>query len=331
MNFFDKIVDRAVKNKKTIVLPEGFDRRIIEAASMIGKLGFANICILGNFFEIKKSAGNLDISAAKIIDHLKDNCRFDLYSNMFYEMRKSKGVTKEQVREIMKNPLYFGAMMVKSKDVDGMVAGASNSTADTLRCALQTVKTAPETKFFSTCTVLVMPDKNFGDEGVCIFTDTAMYETPTPDELAQIGISAAKFIKALNNSEPKVAFLSYSTNGSAKSGSTKKVIDAIKIAKKIDADIIMDGEIQFDAAVIPAIAKTKFPRCKVPGNANVFVFPDLNSANIGCKIAERFGKAELYGPVSQGLASPINDLSRGCTPKDIAGMVAITAVQASNN
>ncbi len=329
MNFFEKIIDRAAKNKKKIVLPEGFDRRILEAASIIGNLGFADIYILGNIADIEKSAGNLDISKAKIIDHLKDSCRFDQYSNIFYEMRKSKGITQDQAREVMKNPLYFGAIMVKCKDVDGMVAGAANSTADTLRCALQTVKTAPETQFFSTCAVLVMPDKNWGDDGVCIFTDTAMYENPTPHELAQIGISAAKFIKVLNNSEPKVAFLSYSTNGSANSLATQKIIDAVKIAKEIAPDIIIDGELQFDAAVLPEIAKLKFPQSKILGNANVFVFPDLNSANIGCKIAERFGNAELYGPVSQGLANPINDLSRGCSPKDIAGMAAITAIQAA--
>jgi phosphate acetyltransferase len=237
-------------------------------------------------------------------------------------------MTIDTARETLKNPLYYGAMMVKCGDVDGMVAGAANSTADTLRCCLQIIKTAPGIKLFSTCTVMVIPNPSFGSNGVVIFTDTSMYENPTADELSQIALSAASFFKTLTGDEPRVAMLSHSTKGSVKSIYTEKVISATKLVQEKYPDLIIDGELQFDAAVVPSISQLKAPGSKIAGQANVLVFPDLASANIGCKIAERFGNAELYGPVSQGLARPINDLSRGCSVRDIVGMVAITALQA---
>lgn len=328
MDFLKQVINKAKeKPKKTIVLPEGFDKRIPECASMAVKEDLANIIILGKPDEVKTLAGNNDISKVEIIDHLNSD-KFQYYVNQFYELRKDKGMTLEKAEQTLKNPLYFAAMMVKNNDADGMVAGAANSTADTLRCCLQTVKTAKGVKILSTATVMVSPNKNFGTNGITIFSDTALHENPNAEELSQIAISSADFYKTLTGAEPKVAMLSYSTKGSATSEYIKKVADAVEIIKQKEPNLLVDGELQFDTAINSEVAKLKAPNSILKGEANVLIFPNLDSANIGCKIAEHFGNCELYGPVSQGLARPINDLSRACNASGILGMVAMTILQA---
>lgn len=327
MGFLEDVIKRAKSDIKSIVLPEGFDNRIVEAASIASKEGFVNITLLGSRNQIKELAGDCDISKVNIIDYLESD-KFEEYASMFYELRKEKGMSLEKARETLRDPLYFGAMMVKAGDVDGMVAGSCASTAVTLRCALQTVKTAPGCKSFSTCTILCLKDQGQNKNKVVIFSDTAMYENPTAEELSEIAVSAGKFYKVLTGDEAKIAMLSYSTYGSVKTEQTLKIVEATNLAREKAPELIVDGEMQFDAAVVAAIGNQKAPGNRLNGEANVFIFPELNSANIGCKIAERFANAELYGPVSQGLAKPINDLSRGCSATDIVGMIAITAIQA---
>jgi phosphate acetyltransferase len=272
-------------------------------------------------------AKGLDLSGIKIEDPLKSD-KTEEYSRIFYELRKSKGISLEQASEIMKNPLYFGVMMVKNGDADGMVAGAANSTADTLRPALQILKTAPGTKLVSAFFVMVVPDCEYGKDGTFIYADCGLVENPDAEQLSEIAIASAKSFKTLVQEEPKVAMLSYSSYGSAKSELTEKVITATKLAKEKAPDVAIDGELQGDAALVPAIAKTKAPESNVAGKANVLIFPDLNCGNIAYKLTERLAKAEAYGPITQGIAKPVNDLSRGCSAEDIVGVVAITAIQA---
>ena len=329
MNFLEKTILRAKKDIKTIVLPESTDIRTIKAASSIQEKGIANIILVGNADDIGKLAEGLDISKARIVDPLKSEL-FDGYADTFYNMRKEKGVTPEQAREIMKNPLYFGVMMVKKGEADGMVAGAINSTANTLRPALQILKTAPGTKLVSSFFVMVVPDCEYGSEGTFVYADCGLVENPNDEELAEIAIASAKSFKALVGDEPKVAMLSYSTYGSAKSELTEKVIKATKLAKERAPELVIDGELQADAALVLSVGKSKSPGSPVAGEANVLVFPDLNCGNIAYKLTQRLAKAEAYGPVTQGIARPVNDLSRGCSAEDIVGVVAITAVQAQN-
>jgi len=330
MGFLEQIIERAKADVKTIVLPESTDIRTIKAASMILEKGIANIVLIGNENDIKKLAGGLDISKAKIVDPLNSD-KFEDYANTFYEMRKAKGVTLEQARETMKNPLYFGVMMVKKGEADGMVAGAVNSTANTLRPALQILKTAPGTKLVSAFFVMVVPDCEYGHNGTFIYADSGLVENPTAEELSEIAIASAKTFRSLVQAEPIVAMLSYSTYGSAKSELTEKVIKATQLAKEKAPDLILDGELQADAALVPSVGKSKAPGSPVAGKANVLIFPDLNCGNIAYKLTQRLAKAEAYGPITQGIAKPVNDLSRGCSAEDIVGVVAITAVQAQNS
>lgn len=329
MNFLEQIIIRANANKKTIVLPESTDIRTIKATSMILKQDIANVVLVGNAEAIKKLAGDIDIIGARVSDPLKSD-KFDDYSNTFYEMRKSKGLTLEQAKETMKNPLYWGVMMVKKGEVDGMVSGAINSTANTLRPALQILKTAPDTKLVSAFFVMVVPDCEYGQNGVFVYADSGLVENPNADELSEIAIASAKSFKDLVQAEPKVAMISYSTYGSAKSELTEKVIQATKLAREKAPDIILDGELQADAAIVPEVGKLKAPGSPVAGQANVLVFPDLDCGNTCYKLTQRLAKAEAYGPITQGIAKPVNDLSRGCSAEDIVGVVAITAVQAQN-
>lgn len=329
MNFLEQIKQRAKSDIKTIVLPESTDIRTIKAAAMILEEGIANVVLVGNEQEIKKLAGDIDISKAQIIDPLSTE-KFEDYVNTFYEMRKAKGITLEQAEQTMKNPLYFGVMMVKKGEADGMVAGAINSTANTLRPALQILKTAPGTKLVSAFFVMVVPDCEYGSNGTFVYADSGLVENPTADELSEIAIASAKSFKSLVQSEPKVAMLSYSTYGSAKSELTEKVIKATQLAKEKAPDLVLDGELQADAAIVPSVGKSKAPGSCVAGEANVLVFPDLNCGNIAYKLTQRLAKAEAYGPITQGIAKPVNDLSRGCSAEDIVGVVAITAVQAQN-
>ena len=329
MTFIEKIKEKAKQEIKTIVLPEGNDIRTLKAASMVLNDNYANLIILGKESQIKEmeKENNLDISKAKIINPIESD-NYKTYVHDFYELRKAKGMTLEKAEEMMKDETYFGMMMVKESDADGLVSGACHSTSDTLRPALQILKTAPDTKLVSAFFVMVVPNCEYGSNGTFIFGDAGLNANPNPDELSEIAISSSKSFKQLVGEEPKVAMLSYSTMGSAKSELTQKVIDATKLLKEKEPNLKADGELQLDAAIIPEIAKSKAPESTVAGEANVLIFPDLDAGNIGYKLVQRLAKAEAYGPLCQGIAKPVNDLSRGCSYQDIAGVIAITAVQA---
>ncbi|MCR5146942.1 MAG: phosphate acetyltransferase [Clostridia bacterium] len=329
MSFIQTIKDKAKQEIKTIVLPEGNDIRTLKAASIVQKEGYANLIILGDNLKIQEMAkeNNLDISKAKIINPIESE-KYETYVQSFYELRKAKGMTIEKAREILKDETYFGMMMVKNGDSDGLVSGACHSTSDTLRPALQILKTAPGTKLVSAFFVMVVPNCEYGENGIFIFSDSGLNEYPDADALSEIAISSANSFKQLVGSEPKVAMLSYSTYGSAHSPLTDKVVEATKLLKEKAPNLICDGELQLDAAIIPEIAASKAPGSPVQGKANTLIFPDLDAGNIGYKLVQRLAKAEAYGPLCQGIAKPVNDLSRGCSAEDIAGVIAITAVQA---
>lgn len=327
MGFLEQIIERAKSDVKTIVLPESTDLRVVTAASMISNRGIANVVLIGDENEIKKLAGDLDLSKVKV-ENPNISANFEDYAETFCELRKSKGMTIEEARETMKNPLYYGVMMVKKGQADGMVAGAINSTGNTLRPALQILKTAPGTKLVSAFFVMVVPNCEYGNNGTFIYGDCGLVENPDADQLSEIAIASASSYKQLVQGEPQVAMLSYSTYGSAKSELTEKVVKATQYAKEKAPDLSLDGELQADAALVQAIADSKAPGSKVAGKANVLIFPDLNCGNIAYKLTERLAKAEAYGPITQGIAKPVNDLSRGCCAEDIVGVAAITAVQA---
>ena len=330
MSFIEEIKNRARKDMKTIILPEAEDRRVLEAASKVVSQGFAKIVLLGDEEKIQKDSQEygINLSEVTIINPLKSEKK-EIYAEKLYELRKNKGMTLEQAKETLKDATYFGMMMLKDEEseADGLVSGAAHSTSDTLRPALQILKTAPNTKLVSAFFVMCVPDCEYGEHGTFIYGDSGLNQNPTADELSEIAISSSKSFKSLVGAEPKVAMLSYSTYGSAKSELTEKVIEATKLAKEKAPDLLLDGELQVDAAIIPEIAKSKAPGSPVAGNANVLIFPDLNAGNIGYKLTQRLAKAEAYGPLCQGIAKPVNDLSRGCSSDDIVGVVAITAVQ----
>ena len=326
-NFLDRIKERAKMDKKTIVLAEGEDIRTIKAADMILKEGIANLIILGNKNKIAELSVGLDISEAEIIDPETDEKR-QQFANEFYEMRKAKGMTAEKAYETMGNALYFGVMMVKLGYADGQVAGAVNSTSNVLRPCLQILKTAPGTKLVSAFFVMVVPDCEYGHNGTFIYADSGLNENPDADAVSEIAISSAASFKALVEADPVIAMLSYSSYGSAKSELVDKMQLATKLAKEKRPDLVLDGELQADAAIVPEIGASKAPGSPVAGKANVLVFPDLNVGNIAYKLTQRLAKAEAYGPITQGIAKPCNDLSRGCSAEDIVGVCAITCVQA---
>ena len=331
MSFIDNIKERAKKEIKTIVLPEATDIRILQAVDKIGKEAFAKVVLVGNEEEILELANSngLDISKANIVNPEKSD-KTELYANSLYELRKAKGLTIEEARKLVLSPVYYGMMMIKLGEADGLVSGAAHSTADTLRPALQILKTAPGTKLVSSMAIMVVPNCEYGENGVFMFGDCGLNQNPNSEELAEIAISSAKSFKQLVGAEPRIAMLSYSTYGSAKADEVTKVQEATKIAKEKAPELLLDGEMQFDAAIIPSVGKFKAPGSNVAGTANTIIFPDLNSGNIGYKLVERLAKAEAYGPICQGIAKPVNDLSRGCKSDDIVGVVAITAVQAQN-
>ena len=331
MSFIDDIKNRAKKSIKTIILTESEDVRVLEAASKVTKEGFAKVILIGNQDETNKLASdnNIDIAGIQIIDPVTSN-KYDEYVERFYELRKAKGITIEDAKKIIKDNMYFGTMMVKSGDADGLVSGACHSTANTLRPALQILKTAPGTKLVSAFFLMNVPDCKYGEDGIFVFGDCGLVENPNSDELSEIAISSSKSFKQLTNKEPKVAKLSYSTYGSAHSELTEKVVEATKLLKEKMPNLICDGELQLDAAIIPEISASKAKGSPIDGKANTLIFPSLDAGNIGYKLVQRLAKAEAYGPLCQGIARPVNDLSRGCSSEDIVGVVAITAVQAAD-
>lgn len=327
MNFIEDIKNRAKLELKTIVLPEAEDIRTLKAADTVLREGFANIVLVGNKEEIFNLAkeNNLDISKATIKEP-ESSEKKDEYAEKLYELRKQKGMTLEQAKELVLNPVYYGMMMVKLEEADGLVSGAIHSTADTLRPALQILRTAPGTKLVSAFFLMEVPNCKYGDNGTFVFADCGLNPNPNEEELAEIAYSSAKSFESLTSKQAKVAMLSYSTLGSGKD--VDKIVNATKIAKENHPEVILDGELQVDSAIVPEVAKLKAPDSLLKGEANVLVFPDLNAGNIGYKLVQRLAKANAYGPICQGIAKPVNDLSRGCSADDIAGVVAITAVQA---
>lgn len=328
MGFVDVIKARAKSDKKTIILPESMDRRTFEAAEKILKEDIANLIIIGTPEEIEENSKGFDISGATLINpHTYEKTQE--YIDLFVKLREKKGMTPEKARETIFNDYaYYGCLMIKSGDADGMVSGACHSTANTLRPCLQIIKTKPGTKLVSAFFVMVVPNCEFGENGTFVFADCGLNQNPNPEELAAIAGSSAESFRALVGAEPRVALLSHSSKGSAKHADIDKVVEAVRIAKEEYPDLMLDGELQLDAAIVPSVGSSKAPGSPVAGKANVLVFPDLDAGNIGYKLVQRLAKAEAYGPVTQGIAAPVNDLSRGCSADDIVGVVAITAVQA---
>ena len=330
MGFLDSIKKRAKKDIKTIVLPESMDRRTMEAADTILKEGIAKLIIIGKDSEIKSNSRGLDISKATIINPENSELTDELI-NKLYELRKEKGMTLEEAKKLLlEDYMYYACMLVKTGRADGVVSGACHSSANTLRPALQIIKTAPNVELVSAFFLMIVPECEYGADGTFIFADSGLVQNPTSHELAAIAASSARSFEELVEVKPVVAMLSHSTKGSAKHEDVDKVVEAVKVAKIKYPKYLIDGEFQLDAAIDEDIAKQKAAKSKVAGHANVLVFPDLDAGNIGYKLVQRLGKAEAYGPITQGIASPINDLSRGCSPDDIVGVVAITCVQAQN-
>lgn len=324
------IREKAKKNPKIIVLPEGEEPRMIKAAETIINEGLASLLLLGREENIKSKARELGIDLSNKIQIInpKDSKKLKEYADSYYQLRKNKGVSSEEAFQLLENPLYFGALMVYHDDADGLVAGSINATGDVFRPALQTIKTAPGINIVSSSFIMVIPDCPYGEKGVMVFADCALNPEPNAEQLADVAIASAATGKALVGFEPRVAMLSFSTRGSGKHPLVDKVIEATKIAKEKKPELLIDGELQADAALIPSIGERKAPNSKIAGKANVLIFPDLHSGNIAYKLIERLAKAKAIGPISQGMRKPVNDLSRGCSVEDIVNVVAITVLQA---
>jgi len=330
MKLSQLIREKANKNPKIIVLPEGEEPRMIKAAETIINEGLASLILLGREESIKSKAQELGVELAneiKIINP-KDSKKLKEYAESYYQLRKNKGMSSDEAYQLLENPLYFGALMVYHDDADGLVAGSVNATGDVFRPALQTIKTAPGINIVSSSFVMVVPDCPYGEKGIIVFADCALNPEPNAEQLADVAIASAATGKALVGFEPRVAMLSFSTKGSGKHPLVDKVIEATKIAKEKKPELLIDGELQADAALIPSIGERKAPNSKIAGKANVLIFPDLHSGNIAYKLIERLAKAEAIGPISQGMRQPVNDLSRGCSAEDIVNVVAITVLQA---
>lgn len=331
MNFIDRIKERAKSDKKRIVLPESMDKRVIEAAEKILREDLAEVVIVGKKEDILEISQGYDISKAIIVDPFTEEYTEELI-NELVELRKSKGMTYDEAKKLLlEDYMYYACMLVKTGRADGVVSGACHSTSNTLRPALQIIKTKPGVMLVSAFFLMVVPDCEYGENGTFIFGDSGLEQNPTPEKLAAIAASSADSFKLLVEAEPRVAMLSHSTMGSAKHADVDKVVEGVRIAKEMYPQYKIDGEMQLDAAIIPEIAASKAPESEVAGHANVLIFPDLDAGNIGYKLVQRLAKAEAYGPICQGIAAPVNDLSRGCSADDIVGVVAITAVQAQNN
>lgn len=330
MSYIDTIKEKAKADKKTIVLPESNDKRVLIAASHILEEDIADVIMVGDEEKIMDGANwlEVDLTGLKVVNP-KTCDKFEEYVHILYETRKEKGMTEEKAREILLNDyLTFGVLMVKANDADGMVAGCCHATADTLRPALQILHTAPGVKLVSGFFILDVPDCEYGSNGTFLFADCGLNQDPNAEELAAIADSSAKSFKSLVGAKPIIAMLSHSTKGSAKHALVDKVVEATRIAHEQYPGLCIDGELQPDAAIVPSIAKAKAPGSEVAGHANVLIFPNLDAGNIGYKLVQRLGKADAYGPMLQGIAKPVNDLSRGCSWEDIVGVVALTAVQA---
>lgn len=331
MGFIDVIKEKAKQDKKRIVLPESMDRRTFEAAANVLKEGTADIIIIGTAEEVKANSEGLDISKATIINP-NTYVKTPEYIDLLVELRKNKGVTKEDATKLLLNEyMFYACIMVKAGDADGVVSGACHSSANTLKPALQIIKTKPGTKLVSAFFLMEVPNCDLGENGTFVFGDCGLNQNPNPEELAVIAVSSAESFKLLVGKEPKVAMMSHSSKGSAKHADVDKVAQATVIAKEMAPELMIDGELQADAAIVPSVGASKAPGSEVAGCANVLIFPDLDAGNIGYKLVQRLAKAEAYGPMTQGIAKPVNDLSRGCSSKDIEGVVAITAVQCQNN
>ncbi len=331
MELLDRIKQNAKKHNKRIVLPEGYEERTIKAADIVIKEELAQIILIGDPAEINSHAAKLglkNISKATIINP-KSHEKKDHYIDMMVELRKSKGMTREEASRLIEDPLYLGVLMIKNGDADGEVSGADHATGDVLRPAFHYVKTAPGISVVSGAFFMILPDKSFGENGVIIFADGAVHPNPNEKELAEIAVASAHTARAIGGFEPRIAMLSFSTKGSARHEMVDKVVNAVKIAKEMAPDLQLDGELQADAALIEAIGKSKAPGSPIAGKANVLIFPDLNSGNIAYKLVQRLAHAEAIGPVLQGMAAPINDLSRGCSVSDIVSMIAIASNQAA--
>ena len=330
MAFIDLMKEKARQDKQTIVLPESKDKRTLIAAAQILQEGTADLIMVGKEEKIMDGAGwlEVDLTGLKVVDPDTDP-KFDHYAETLFELRKHKGMTKEKAEELLKTDyITYGVMMVKEKDADGLVAGACHATADTLRPALQILKTAPGTELVSGFFIMDVPNCEYGSNGTFLFADCGLNQDPNSEELAAIADSSAKSFRALIGEKPIIAMLSHSTKGSAKHALVDKVTKAVEIAHEKYPQLDLDGELQLDAALVPEVAKSKAKGSPVAGHANVLIFPNLDCGNIGYKLVQRLAKAEAYGPMLQGISRPVNDLSRGCSAEDIVGVVALTAVQA---
>lgn len=331
MELLDKIKENARKHEMRIVLPEGTEIRTLKAANQIIEEKIAKIILIGSPEQINKMANenNLNnIVKAKLIDP-KNHENKEKYTDLLVEIRKSKGLSREDASKLVEDPLYLATLMIKSGDADGEVAGADNATGDVLRPAFQIVKTLPGISVVSGAFIMILNDKEFGEDGLLVFADCAVHPNPTARELAEIAVATGHTTRAIAGFEPKIAMLSFSTKGSAKHEMVDKVVEATRIAKEMAPDMMIEGELQSDAAIIPEIGQKKAPGSKIAGHANVLIFPTLETGNIAYKLVQRMAHAEAIGPVLQGMAAPINDLSRGCSVSDIVNLVAITANQAA--
>lgn len=331
MQLFDKLTATALSNRQRIVLPEGTEPRTLTAADRILGENLANIFLIGDPVEIKRMSAELNlinISKATIVNPADEHI-IDRYAPLFYELRKKKGITMEEARLTTANPLYLGCLMIKAGDADGQVAGALNTTGNVLRAAFQVIKTQPGIEVVSGAFVMLLPKgSSYGTNDILVFADCAVVPEPTASELAQIAVSASQTARDIAGIEPRVAMLSFSTKGSAKHERIDKVVEATRIAHEMEPNLIIDGELQADAAIVPSVAQTKAPTSPISGRANVLVFPSLEVGNIAYKLVQRLGGVQAVGPVLQGLAAPVNDLSRGCFPEDIYKTIIITCNQA---
>lgn len=331
MDLITKIKRQAKENQKRIVLPEGTEERTLKASEIILREELAKIILLGNTDQIRDNAkkqGLSNIERSIIIDPANHDKK-EFFAEMLYDLRKEKGLSKEESKKLVEDPLYLATLLIKNGDADGEVAGAANATGNVLRPAFQIVKTLKGISVVSGAFIMILPDKKWGEDGMFVFADCAVHPDPTAEELAQIAVMTARTTRSILNVEPRVAMLSFSTKGSARHPMCDKVIKATQIAKEMNPGIQIDGELQADAAIIDSIGKSKAPDSKIAGNANVLVFPSLEVGNIAYKLVQRLANAKAIGPVLQGMAAPINDLSRGCSVDDIVNLVAITVNQAA--